>query len=287
VSPKIVRVTSEDQVFIRLSRLKHSQHARHTHGEFFVEGVKSIDQARRHGWPIRSLVYAAGRRLSRWAQETLSGTHSATWIELAPTLMEALSDKNQVSELIAVAAMPGDSPSRIRLGRRGLVIVVERPSSPGNLGSIVRSSHALGSDGVFVTGHGTDVYHPLTVRAGMGSLFALPVVRFQSHKDVARWLKETPTLRVIGLSSDATKPLDAVDLTGPTLLVLGNEAEGISPGYRAMCQELVRIPMYGGADSVNVACAAAVALYEVDRQRRRLLTARRERTLECASEVEG
>src|SRR5687767_612937 len=95
-----------EQALTHLTRLKQSQHARHRHREFFVEGVKSIDQARRSGWPVRSLVYCAGRTLSRWARETLAGTPGAARIELSPAQMEALSDKNQVSELIAVVAMP-------------------------------------------------------------------------------------------------------------------------------------------------------------------------------------
>jgi TrmH family RNA methyltransferase len=165
-----------------------------------------------------------------------------------------------------------------------LVAVFDRPSSPGNLGSIIRSCHALGADGLIVTGPGTDVYNPLTVRASMGSLFALPVVRVASHREVGRWVGDTAAARaregrgygrhrpqriqIVGTSGEAGLPVDAIDLTLPTVLVFGNEAEGLTSGYRDLCDFLVRIPMYGEADSINVACAAAILLYEVDRQRR-------------------
>src|SRR5439155_7599405 len=103
-------------------------------------------------------------------------------------LMDRLSDKNLSSELVAVVAMPPDSPDRIKPKSDVLVAVLDRPSSPGNLGSIIRSCHALGADGLIVTGHGTDIYNPLTVRASMGSLFALPTIRLASHREVGRWV---------------------------------------------------------------------------------------------------
>jgi TrmH family RNA methyltransferase len=192
--------------------------------------------------------------------------------------MDRLSDKNQSSELVAVVAMPPNSPERIQPTRNMLVVVLDRPASPGNLGSIIRSCHALGADGLIVTGHGTDIYNPLTVRASMGSLFALPTVRLASHRDVGRWVGDIAAARtsrqrarriqIVGATGDATLPVDAVDLTQPTVLVLGNEALGLASGYRELCDVLVRIPMYQEADSINVACAAAILLYEADRQRR-------------------
>jgi TrmH family RNA methyltransferase len=265
-------------VFRRLELLKKSQNTRRRFGEFFVEGVKAITQARQQRWPVRSVVYAAGRPLTSWARETLEATPEAQLIELSPRLMERLSDKHETSELIAVVGMRPDAPDRIKTSSDLLVAVLDRPSSPGNLGSIIRSCFALGANGLIVTGHGTDVYNPLTIRASMGALFALPTIRLPSHREVNRWVGDIAAARpprerakriqIVGATGDATLPVDAVDLTQPTVLVLGNETEGLSAGYREMCNVLVRIPMHRGADSINVACAAAILLYETDRQRR-------------------
>ena len=294
----VLRVPTENAVFQHLERLKQSQHARHRFGEFFVEGVKSINQARRHRWPIRSLIYPTGRPLSSWARETLQGTPEADRIEVSPALMERLSDKHQTSDLVAVVGMPPQGETqRIPLRPDLLVAVFDRPTSPGNLGSVIRSCHALGADGLLVTGPGTDIYHPLTVRASMGSLFALPTVRLRSHVEVGQWVRDLDlplglepetgpasshrrreAVQIVGTSGDAPRAVNAVDLTGPTVLVLGNEAEGLTPGYRDLCDLLVGVPMQAGADSVNVACAAAIALYEADRQRRARPPARAPRT---------
>jgi TrmH family RNA methyltransferase len=275
--PEVIRLSDpDDDAFRRVEFLKTSRTNRWRFGEFFVEGVKPIDQARRHRWPIRSLVYVGGRPLSSWARKTLAATPEAKHVEVSPALMERLSDKHHPSDLVAVVAMPPDDPERIRPRPNTLVAVFDQPSSPGNLGSIIRSCHALGADGLIVTGHGTDVYNPQTVRASMGSLFALPTVRLASARAVRAWVQDvaapmsrTGAVQIVGATGDASVPVDAVDLTQPTVLVFGNEATGLTPQYREVCDVLVRIPMHGGADSVNVACAAAVLLYEVDRQRRR------------------
>jgi TrmH family RNA methyltransferase len=276
-APGPIRLSdADDPAFRRIEFLKTSQTNRRRFGELFVEGVKPIDQARRHGWPIRSLIYVVGRPLSSWARETLAATPEARRVEVTPELMERLSDKHHPSDLVAVVAMPPDDPDRIRPRPNTLVAVFDRPSSPGNLGSVIRSCHALGVDGLIVTGHGTDLYNPQTVRASMGSLFALPTVRLASAREVRAWARNaaapcsrTGTVRIVGATGDALVPVDAVDLTQPTLLVFGNEATGLTAQYREICDVLVRIPMPGGADSINVACAAAVLLYEADRQRRR------------------
>jgi TrmH family RNA methyltransferase len=278
-----VRVRSEDNVFQHIEVLKRNRTKRHRFREFLVEGVKAIDRARAAGWTFTTLAYDADRRLSSWAQDTLAALPGATRAALSAPLMAKLSDKEAPSELLAVVAMPPDALDRIRPGSAALVVVFDRPTSPGNLGSIIRSCDALGADGLIVTGHGADVYDPQTVRASLGSLFALPVVWAPSHQEVAQWLdgwggrvsaggSGTVTTagrpHIVGASGDGAAVLDAVDLTRPTVLVAGNETRGLSAGYRDLCDTLVRIPMSGAADSLNVACAASILLYEVDRQRR-------------------
>jgi TrmH family RNA methyltransferase len=140
------------------------------------------------------------------------------------------------------------------------------------MGALIRSCAALGAQGLIVTGHGADLYHPQTVRGSMGSLFAVPAIRLASHHGVERWLAGLAMTghrpQIVGGSGDADRLPHEVDLTGPTVLVVGNETRGLSAAYRALCDVLVGIPMAGSVDSLNVACAASILLYEADRQRR-------------------
>jgi TrmH family RNA methyltransferase len=269
---KILRVSSENHAFQHAVVLKANRTKRQRYQEFFVEGVQAINQAVAFGWSITTLIYSSEQPLSRWAQHVLAAAPSATRLEMSPRLLHKLSDKDEPSELLALVAMPDDDLTRIVPMTPLLLAVFDRPVSPGNLGTLIRSCDAFHADGLVVTGHGADVYDPATIRASTGSLFALPVVRAASHRALAEWFpalaKAAGPFQVVGTAADGDTAVDALDLTAPTVLVFGNETLGLSAGYRDLCERTVRIPTAGSAESLNVACAASIVLYEVDRQRR-------------------
>jgi TrmH family RNA methyltransferase len=130
-----------------------------------------------------------------------------------------------------------------------------------------------------VTGHAADVYDPKSVRASTGSLFALPAVRVPSQREVVAWLERHRELghriAVVGTDEEGEADLFDFDLTGPVLLLVGNETKGLSAAWRELCDHTVRIPMAGSASSLNAAGAATAVLYEVSRQR---IAARRSRS---------
>src|SRR5690606_32438546 len=131
-------------------------------------------------------------------------------------------------------------------GRGRLALVVDRPASPGNLGTLIRSADAFGFAGVIVTGHATDPFDPRTVRASTGSLFAVPVVRVASHAEVLAWVDDlAPRPRLIGTDETGDVDADAADLSGPALIVVGNETRGMSRAWRETCDTVVRIPITG------------------------------------------
>jgi TrmH family RNA methyltransferase len=189
-----------------------------------------------------------------------------------PDLLAELGEKAEGSpELVAVAEMPADDLDRIKPGPGFLGVVLDRPASPGNLGSIIRSADAFGADGVIVTGHAADVYDPRSVRASTGSLFALPVVRCPSTPEVAAWVTAQRTqgrpMVLAGADEHGDQRVFDVDFTGPTLLLVGNEAAGLSTAWRDLCDLTVAIPMTGAASSLNAANATTAVLYEIARQR--------------------
>jgi TrmH family RNA methyltransferase len=245
--------------------IKNNRVKRTRYGQFLVEGVSQINLAVAHGWAIDTFLYPAGRPLSRWAKDLLSKNIAKAVWELAPSLLQELSEKEEPSELLAIIEARTCRPSAITPKAEGLVVVFDRPSSPGNLGSSIRSADAFGAQGLIVTGHAVDIYDPHVVRGSMGALFALPVTTAPSHKEVLAWVEHARTAginyRIIGSSGKAEKLLFDVDVTQPTVLVLGNETVGMSQGYWEICDEVVRIPIGG------VSCAASILLYEVARQR--------------------
>jgi TrmH family RNA methyltransferase len=181
--------------------------------------------------------------------------------------MSELSGKEDASELIAVMEMPPDDLDRIPPRADMVVVVFDRPTNKGNLGTMIRTCDALGCHGLIVTGHAVDLYDPETVRASMGSLFHLPVVRLPSHNELLTWISSVkrghPGLQLVGSSARGAVPLPQCAFSRPAVLLIGNETMGLSRNYKDRCDVLVSIPMSANssASSLNVACAASILVY--------------------------
>lgn len=146
-----------------------------------------------------------------------------------------------------------------------LLIVAEAIEKPGNLGTILRSADAAGAHGVIIADRCTDIYNPNVVRASVGTLFTLPVIETTS-KEALDWLQERD-IRIVAGSPSATKNYTEVDLQLPTAIIVGAEQIGLSDYWAKNCTDFVKIPMQGVADSLNVAMATTILLFEVLRQR--------------------
>jgi tRNA G18 (ribose-2'-O)-methylase SpoU len=264
----MLRISSRNARFQQWEALLGNRARRQRAGEFLVQGVRPITLAAEYGWPFRALLYDAERPLSAWAGNLLRDV-PALRVAMAPGLLAELGEKEEgPPELIAVAEMPNDDLHRIATGPGFLGVLLDRPASPGNVGSIIRSADAFGADGIIVTGHAADVYDPRTVRASTGSLFARPVVRCPSHREVMAWVRAQPCPIVVAAADEhgGVNVFDH-DFAQPTLLLVGNETTGLTAAWRDLCDVTVRIPITGSASSLNAATAATAILYEITRQR--------------------
>ncbi len=171
------------------------------------------------------------------------------------------------AELVAVVEMPDDGVVRLSGSTRphGPVVVFDRPTSPGNIGTLARSADAFGASALVVTGHAADPYDPQAVRASTGSLFALTVLRVPGPGPVVEHA-HAHGYRIVGTDEEGTA-LDRVDLTGRLVLVVGNETHGLPSGWRAVCDDVASIAMVGTASSLNAAVAGSLVLHEALRQR--------------------
>ena len=147
-------------------------------------------------------------------------------------------------------------------------MLCDRPASPGNLGTVVRSADAFGACGVLTTGHSADFYDPQCIRASIGTTFHVPFAGFGSAEDAVRFIRALPVpMQIVGTSAHGTAALHEADLSKPTVLIVGNETFGMSKAWKEACDLLLRIPIYGAASSLNVGSAASICLYEIARQR--------------------
>lgn len=274
VKKKIIRVLKENNYYQRFDVLKRNRQKRHNYGEFFVEGVRNINEAIRNKWKIRFLIYSRDKRLSDWAENILRNQEVEQLFELSFELMKKLSRKEDASELIAIIKSTTDDFKRIPLTKDFLITVIDRPTNKGNLGTIIRSCDALGCQGLIVSGRSVDVYDPEVITASTGSFFSLPIIRMLSLKDILNWIEilrgSYDNMQIVGTSAQAKMNIDECDLSKPTLLLLGNETRGLRNKFKEISDYICRIPIIGSATSLNVSCALSIFLYEVNRQRKHL-----------------
>ncbi len=267
----MVKVIKEDNDFQHFEVIKRNRNKRYKYKEFFIEGVNNINQAIRNNWQISSFLYSSDQRLSDWARNILNNVHADSIYELTPALMEKLSDKTDTSELIAIGKMKEDKFSRLKLKEKPLILVFDRPSNKGNLGTLIRSCDAFGCDGLIITGHAIDLYNPETIVSSVGAFFSLPILRLLSYKEVYHWvlsLKNSyPDIQIVGTSARGESYINGCDFQKPTVLLIGNETIGLSKNYVEIADSMIRIPISGVASSLNVSCAASIVLYEIARQR--------------------
>jgi TrmH family RNA methyltransferase len=174
---------------------------------------------------------------------------------------KTLSDTVSPVGLVAVCGAFAVSLSEVVDAVPRLVVIAVDLSEPGNAGTLIRLSHAMGADAVVLAGHSVDPYNAKCLRASAGSAFAVPVVVESDAGEAIRVLTQAG-LKVLAATPDGEVPLDSADLSQPTTWMFGSEAHGLAAAIAASADARVRIPMPGGAESLNVAAAAAICLYQ-------------------------
>jgi TrmH family RNA methyltransferase len=264
-------ITSLQNERVKLIRSLEMRKVRRETGLFVAEGASVLAMARDAGWAPRMLAFLAGsaqrgihRELLDWAQAA-----GAECLEVSEAVLGKLAAKDNPQTMLAVFEQRwGAEPDAASMSADGLWVVLEGVRDPGNLGTIVRTADAVSASGVALVGASVDPYSREAVRASMGSLFNVPLVRFSAERFLA-WVAAWPG-DIVGTHLKAREDYRAVRYRAPTLLLMGSEGPGLSPGLEAVCTRLVKIPMAGRLDSLNLAVAAALVLYEMRKERLRV-----------------
>ncbi|MDE7187805.1 MAG: hypothetical protein K2O13_09895, partial [Lachnospiraceae bacterium] len=154
---KEINLTNKNNDYQRFEVLKTNRNKRYRYNEFLVEGVRSLNEAVNKGWNIKSLIYDKNN-LSGWARDMISKVKTETNYNLTPALLKELSDKEDTSELMAVIRMRDDRLDSVPLSDNPFIVLFDRPSNKGNLGTMIRSCDAMGADLLIITGHAVDLY---------------------------------------------------------------------------------------------------------------------------------
>lgn len=263
-----MQIVSSQNTLIKYIQKLDRRKSREKEKRFCLEGSLMVEEALLFRWPLELLVYTrewsigrAGRNILRLASEI-----NLKRIEIKEAVFLGISTTQTPQGVLAVARFPQNSPEELLARKPTLLVLVNSVRDPGNLGAIIRCTDAAGADGVLLTKKTVDPYNPKTLRATMGSIFHLPVVTGLETDNLPS-LFSSVGLRIVAGDPSARDILSSCDFTLPTVLAVGNEARGCSETLLKKADRIVRIPMPGRAESLNVALATSIMLYEVVRQR--------------------
>ena len=264
-------ITSLQNERVKLIRSLEMRKVRRETGLFVAEGASVLVTARDAGWVPKILVFLAGsaqagvhRALLDWAQGA-----GAECLEVSEAVLAKLASKDNPQTMLAVFEQRwANEPGPSAVADSAVWLALEAVRDPGNLGTIVRTSDAVGAAGVILVGNCVDPYAREAVRATMGSIFNVPVVRMTPDR-FQTWSR-TWRGDIVGTQIAAGEDFRKVSYRAPTLLLMGSEGPGLSPELAAICSRLVKIPMAGRLDSLNLAVATALVLYEIRKERLRV-----------------
>lgn len=258
---ELLRITSKDNRLIkRVVSLQTSSRARKESGLFVLEGLRLCRDAAENGYPVESLFVSdtAAEKYPDEIETLLRDAQNA--YRIPDALYKKMSDTVSPQGILCLCRLP-DAPFAI--DPNGLYVALERVADPSNVGAVARTAEALGIDGILLSSDGCDPFSPKALRASMGALLRIPVAVIDNLTD---------DLRAAGLKSYAAvvdrdaKPVDRAGFHKGSVVLIGNEANGLLPQTAAACDEKITIPMAGKAESLNAAAAASIILWEMCRQ---------------------
>jgi TrmH family RNA methyltransferase len=254
-----------------LRSLRHRKYRRRE-GRFLIEGIRIVEEALTCHAPLETLVYAPQLLVSDRAHDLVQQVDPASRLALGQDAFRSLSDRDEPQGIAAVVRIEDRALSAFPAVDDLLVVVTHQLRDPGNLGSIVRTCDAAGATGLVVIEPAADLYDPQAVRATMGSLFALPIVRLPDETELVPWYAALRVsglpLQVVASSAHGQHSHYDVDHRRPTVLLIGGERRGLPADLLASADLSVYLPMAGRATSLNVSAATAALVYEIIRQRR-------------------
>lgn len=251
----------------RIRSLADRKHRRRE-GAFVVEGLQPVWRAVTSDWDIDMLVVAPELLTNDAARAMVveQGALGIRVVEVGRDVFGRLSGRDGPAGLLAVVRGTIAGLDRFTPGGSGPILALEEAGNPGNIGTLVRSADASGAAGMVVVGHAADPLAPAAVKASMGSIFAVPMARCPAVDDLLAWAADAgrPVVAVTGHTDVGvwTAPLDP-----RSVLLLGSEGDGLDDDVAARCDAVVAIPMEGTAESLNLATAGSLVLYELKRRR--------------------
>ena len=252
--------SKDNNLFKETKKLKERKN-RTKSSKYIIEGFRLVQEAFKAGLDIDYLIVTADgkEKISSYLEGYMD--ESLKIYEMTNTLFNEIISTEKPQGIVAVVNM-NEKP----LDMDGsFYLLCDKVQDPGNLGTIIRTAHAVKADGIILTKGTVDIYNEKTIRSTMGSLFYVPVHYDDDNMSLVKSLKDKE-FKIVVTSLDTDKDFFQEDLRGKVLLTVGNEGNGVSDEVYELADTKVKIPMPGNAESLNVAIATSVIMYEKVRQ---------------------
>ncbi len=258
--------SARNEAVKHLVKLRDRRH-REREGVTLLEGYRELTRACEYGMELTECFFSPEHFLGVNEMSVLEkiAADGVPVRRLAPHLLEKVAYRDRPEGLLAIAKMRSHTLDNLPFRADGLYLVAETIEKPGNLGSMLRSADAVGATGIIICGRGTDIYNPNVIRASTGALFSVPLAEAENEA-VAAWLHGHGLL-TLAATPHADRCYCDTDMTRGVAIVVGAEQTGLTDFWLSRADLPVRIPMLGRIDSLNVAAAATILLYEAARQR--------------------
>lgn len=261
-------ITSTSNSQIKQIRKLRDRKERQQSGLFYIEGLRIVTEAVQQGAALETLLFAPELLTSTVGRDVVAAEmeRGTPCLEISAEVFQSLALKEHPQGLAAVVKQNWFSLAQIAPRPGDLWVALDAVADPGNLGTILRTVDGVGGRGVILLDQCTDAYDPTSVRASMGAIFTQKLVR-ASFSEFAAW-KTLTGCALVGTSDKAEADYHTFNYPDPMLLLMGSERQGLQEHHIKLCDALVRIPMLGRSDSLNLAVAAAVTIYEIYNHRR-------------------
>lgn len=256
------QITSpQNHVIKNIKELQKKKSARKKERLFIVEGIRAVKEIPSQA-NIKYVLTTPDVDIA-----TLMNLNPHTWIEVSQEVYKSMSETQSPQGAMAVVTMP-DQLLEEQVIEEGNYLLLENVQDPGNLGTIIRTAHAFGFKGVFITKGSVDVYSPKVVRSTMSSLFYVPLVIDYTIEEYIHTFKQAGVSLYAAALTDQAKPIYSLPFDEKKAIIIGNEGNGVSEEVLAATDYTMIIPMPGGAESLNASVATAICMYEITKPKK-------------------
>ena len=267
VTGTVKTVTSLTNPLVKSLRALHLKKNRDETGLFLAEGLQLVRNAIEARWQVETLICAAGCLDDRAIADAAAQTKAAGGmvLQVPSAVLAKIARRDNPQTVLGVFRQRFDCLASVggSRGDSGLWVALDRIRDPGNLGTIIRTVDAAGAAGVILIGESCDPFSSETVRATMGSIFHVPVTRASESEFIGH--ASAMPAQLVGTHLSGDVDYRKAEYRPPCVLVMGNEQKGLSDALAGACDQLVRIPMAGRAESLNLAVATSLTIYEARR----------------------